>query len=298
MSQNDTSGPRGLGLAFDPGREPAVPRDAATVVLVREGEAGGPIELYSVVRHAKSGFLGGAVVFPGGKIDEADQAPVWAEGAEALDARAAAVASSPAFARALVVGAARETLEEAGVLPLSGAVPAETIAKMRASLVAGRVLFDVLAEHDAALDFRAFVPFARWVTPEAEPRRFDARFYLVRLPPGQEAANDGHETTAGFWASPDVVLDRFVSGQIQLAPPTTRCLELLRSARSFDDAVAIARAQSLQPICPRFVPGDPPLLSLPGDPTHEIAEKRVDGPTRFVLRDGKFLSEDPPPSAR
>ncbi len=282
------------GLAFDPGRTPVVPRDAATVLVVREGTGDGAIELFCVVRHAKSGFLGGAVVFPGGKIDDADASDRWSTSAVGLPERSLGFAADELRARALAVGAARETLEEAGVLPLTSSVAAALLPAMRAALAAGSTFAEVLAEQGAAVDLGAFVPFARWVTPEAEARRFDARFYVLLLPPGQEATSDGHETTEGFWATPEEVLARFARGEVQLAPPTTRCLELLLAARTFADVVEIARRQPLGAVCPRFVPGDPPFLALPGDPEHEVAELRVAGPTRFVLRDGRFVSEDPP----
>ncbi len=296
MSQNDTpERPTArLDLAFDPGREVAQPREAATVLILREAPVpGGELEIFCVVRHKKSGFLGGALVFPGGKIDEADALPAWVERAGGLPPRSERVASSDAAARALSVGAARETLEEAGVLPLSAPLAAAEIAALRSELAAGQTLLDVLERRGAALDTAAFVPFARWVTPEAEPRRFDTRFYLLPLPAGQEASNDGHETTDGFWATPAAVLERFLRDEVQLAPPTTRCLELLSGVTSFARAVEIAAAQSLEPICPRFVPGDPPFLALPGDPAHEVTVARVPGPTRFVLRDGRFVSEAP-----
>ncbi len=139
------------------------------------------------------------------------------------------------------------------------------------------------------------MPWARWITPEAEARRFDARFYLLELPPGQVGRHDEHETTHSFWARPAAILERAVRGEIFLAPPTTRTLELLAAVASVQAARDLAAAQSLRPICPRFVPDErAPFLALPGDPTHEEREKRVAGTTRFVLRDGRFVGEDPP----
>jgi 8-oxo-dGTP pyrophosphatase MutT (NUDIX family) len=296
MSQKATP----AGLSFDPSREVVAPRDAATVIVVRVlPGAAKTVEVFCVVRHAKSGFLGGAVVFPGGKVDDADGAEAWhMEGnsaiARGLPERSLEITEDARRARAIAVSAARETLEEAGVVPLASTIDKVAVAAMRAAIDAKRPLADVLAEHGAVLDLGALVPFARWITPEAESRRFDARFFVVELPAGQEATSDGHETTAGFWATPSAVLDRFMRGEVQLAPPTTRCLELLAPARSFEDVVAIAKRQSLAPVCPRFCPGDPPFLALPGDPAHEVHELRVEGPTRFVLRDGRFVSEAAP----
>ncbi|MCU0681926.1 MAG: hypothetical protein MUF34_06655 [Polyangiaceae bacterium] len=143
----------------------------------------------------------------------------------------------------------------------------------------------------------ALRPFARWVTPEAEPRRYDAFFFLLRLPEGQQGESDLGETTHGFWATPAEVLRRFVAGSLMLAPPTLRCLELLAAEASIEAAFALAERQTLLPVCPQFLPGaDPPALVLPGDPAHAIAERRVEGQTRFVLREGRFWSEEPPPA--
>ncbi|MFS8068014.1 MAG: hypothetical protein ACMG6S_16795 [Byssovorax sp.] len=93
-----------------------------------------------------------------------------------------------------------------------------------------------------------------------------------------------------FWGRPRDVLDRFTRGEILLAPPTTRTLELLAEAGTVQGALALAGEQSLSPICPAFIAEDPPYLALPGDPSHEVRERRIAGPTRFVLQDGRFIS--------
>ena len=281
--------PRGvpLGLSFDPDRPVAQPRDAATVLVLRDrtrGE-GGAVEVYCVQRHGRSPFLGGAIVFPGGKVDERDGAheiPPGTVVAKRLDQL------GHALPHALLVAAARELFEEAAILCAD--VDHPTSLSLRAS---GKPIDEMVRYAGVRLRLEGLVPFSRWITPEAEPRRFDARFFVLRCPNGQEGTPDARETTQGFWATPREVLERFHAGDVQLAPPTTRSLELLRDVRSVDEAFALAEKLDLRPICPRFVPGDPPFLALPGDPAHEIKERYVDGPTRFVLRDGKLLSEDP-----
>ncbi|NUP12029.1 MAG: NUDIX domain-containing protein [Polyangiaceae bacterium] len=272
-------GKQAAGLVFDPSAAPATPTDAATVIVLRD-EASGPPSIFCVKRHPKSSFMGGAVVFPGGKVDPQDGDPAFA-----------GPSSSDATATAILVAAARETIEEAGLLPAHGA--ADAVRHVRARLVEGATFLEALKERELVLDFGRLVPFARWITPEAERRRFDARFFLMRLPDGQVAEPCQTETTTGFWAPASEVLARFAAGEIQLAPPTTRCLELLTAVESVEEAFALAARQSLQAICPRFVAGDPPMLVIPGDPEHTVAERYVEGPTRFVLRDGRFVSEDP-----
>jgi 8-oxo-dGTP pyrophosphatase MutT (NUDIX family) len=272
-----------LGLSFAEEQGPP-PKAAATVLLLRESAG---LETFAMIRNPKSGFLGGAAVFPGGKVDPAD-------GSVAIEwtstPRLAQLASERDEQRGLLVAALRETLEEAGVLP--GAATAAQIDEARTALKQG-VSFAEAALHLGPRPDE-LVPFARWVTPSAESRRFDARFFLLPMPEGQDAAHDGHETVAGFWSTPAALIEKFVGGEILLAPPTLRALELLTSCATISDALRVADRQSLLPICPLFVPEDPPLLVLPGDPLHQLAEPRVDGPTRFVLRDGRFLSDHLP----
>lgn len=279
-----------VSLSFEASRPPSPPKDAATALVLRDARGGG-VEIYCVQRHAKSPFLGGAIVFPGGKVDESDgtlPAPLTVGTAVAPPAWSDDAVSP----RALLVAAARELVEEAGLFPADiGTAAAHALQDRLRDKVS---LDEALTDAGVAIDLARFVPFARWVTPTAEARRFDARFFLLRATDGQDARPDERETTLGFWAAPTEVLARFQRGDIQLAPPTTRCLELLEPASSTAAAFAIAATQSLRSTCPLFVAGDPPFLSLPGDPTHPERERTVDGPSRFVLRDGRFVSEDAP----
>ena len=253
-----------------------------------------------MLRHPRSSFLGGAVVFPGGKVEPADAAALWADHATEPHPRGAEMidpgAPDAPTARAVAVAACRETLEEAGIVPLDppGADPA-AVEALRREAASAEGLAAALASRGLRLALDRLVPWGRWVTPEAESKRFDARFFLLELPEGQVGRHDEHETTMGFWATPASVLARFARGEIFLAPPTTRTLELLQTVSDVEAARALAREQSLQPICPVFVPDErAPFLAIPGDPTHGVRARRVAGPTRFVLRDGRFVSEDPP----
>lgn len=273
-------------LDLDLQRTGVTPKDAATLVLVRE--AAGGIEVFCVERNKKSRFLGGAIVFPGGKVDASDAAADW----EPLT-----TAPRDAAHRAHAVAACRESLEEARVLPIEGGALADDVledlrrrhaddpAALRAFLAAQRLRLDLGALH----------PIARWVTPVAESRRYDTLFFLAVAPRGQSGAHDETETTASFWAAPAEVLRRFDAGEVQLAPPTHRTLDLLSSARRADEAVALAARACLDPVCPRLVPcGDTLALVLPGDPEHEVRETRVPGPSRYVLRGERWRSEDAP----
>lgn len=281
-------------LDLDPKREGATPRDAATLILLREGRGG--LEVFCVERH-KKGFMGGAIVFPGGKLDESDASAAWDGAVNLPRSAASAFAADPQSLRALAIAACRETLEEAAILPVAGGdVGHDELLALRARVAKREESIEAfLRARGLLLDLAALQPFARWITPVAESRRFDARFFLAIVGDAQRGAHDDHETMASFWARPAEVLARFADGKIQLAPPTHRSLELLAGRSSAAEAMTRAESACLDPICPRLVrQGEGLALTLPGDPEHDIREPRVPGTTRFVLRAERWLPEDPP----
>jgi 8-oxo-dGTP pyrophosphatase MutT (NUDIX family) len=274
-------------LDLDPTRTPVPTRDAATLIVVRDAPEG--LEVFCVERHPKSGFMGGAIVFPGGKVDAEDASADWED---------VAVGGGDAD-RSLRIAACREALEEAALLPVVGGALSHTaLLALRAGVAKKEATIPGhLRARRLRLDLAALRPFARWITPVAESRRYDTRFYLTVLPAGQEGAHDERETTSSFWASPASVLARFDEGSVQLAPPTHRTLELLTTPRTTADAVAMADRACLEPICPVLVAqGGLPALVLPGDPAHDVREPRVPGRSRFVLREGRWRPEDAPPA--
>lgn len=282
-------------LDFSQGGPAVPPKDAATLVLVRGSDAG--VEVFCVERNKKSRFVGGAIVFPGGKLDAADADDAWTKLATAPRPLREGFASDERHLRALNVAAARETLEEAAILPLVGAqVDDAAVRALRDALTADpKALAAFLASQRAQLDLGAFRPFARWVTPEAETRRYDTRFFVAVAPPGQSGAHDEHETMASFWAAPAEVLRRFEAGDVQLVPPTHRSLELLAKCADTDAVLALADAASLAPIMPRLVPaGETIALVLPGDPEHASQDAITPGRSRYVLRGERWLPEDAP----
>jgi 8-oxo-dGTP pyrophosphatase MutT (NUDIX family) len=286
-------------LDLDRDREPVVPRDAATVVLVRDASAG--VEVFCVERNKKSRFMGGAVVFPGGKLDADDASDSWLDLTTPPRAAREGFTADGAHLRALAVAACRETLEEAGILLVGGAplADAEAFALRARMKEEPAALLGWLRERKARLDLAALHPLARWITPEAEARRYDTRFFLAVAPPGQGGAHDEHETMASFWATPGETLARFDRGEVQLMPPTHRTLYLLATCSTTDEAVALAAAAHLLPIQPRLVQqreeaGETLALVLPGDPEHHVPEPRIAGGSRYVLRGERWLAEDAP----
>ncbi|MBI2392183.1 MAG: hypothetical protein HYV09_21525, partial [Deltaproteobacteria bacterium] len=134
-----------------------------------------------------------------------------------------------------------------------------------------------------------------WVTPEAEQRRFDARFFLARAPLGQEGESDDREALKVYWASPSQLLAECQRGAITLFPPTHRTLELLVGARTVEAAMTLPSRTTLEVICPRFVlEAGLPVLALPGDPAHEVKTPRIPGGSRYVLDDGRWISRNSP----
>ncbi len=178
------------------GLPPAVPRDAATVILVRPGAGVGGVEVFLLRRTEALEFAPGACVFPGGSVDERDADPAiadagWVGPAPAEIGRLLGI--SAGRARALVCAAVRETFEESGVL-LAGPAPAELVADSvvpvedRQRLLNGSLsLGELLSRHGLALRADLLTPWARWITPEISPRRFDTWFFAAALPPGQLA---------------------------------------------------------------------------------------------------------------
>jgi 8-oxo-dGTP pyrophosphatase MutT (NUDIX family) len=282
---------------LDPSRAGVPPKEAATLVVVRDAGGGaGGVEVFCVERQ-KVGFLGGAIVFPGGKLDPGDLDAAWEGAVEATRPMATPWAPDEATLSGLAIAACREALEEAAILPVTGTALAHAeLLDWRARVARGETtLRALLASSGRRLDLGSLVPFARWITPVAEARRYDTRFFVFVASEALTGAHDDHETTASFWARPADVLRRFVAAELQLAPPTHRTLEILAGARDARDAVAIAEAACLDPVCPRLVTSAGAVaLVLPGDPEHEVREARSPGKSRYVLRGDRFLPEDAP----
>jgi hypothetical protein len=140
-----------------------------------------------------------------------------------------------------------------------------------------------------ALD--ALLPIARWITPEFQPRRWDARFFLAEAPPGQTALCDGTETCEAVWLRPDAALAAYQAGEHLLAPPTFRVLEELRAYATVAEAfTALRRAGPPRPILPvRLAETETLTMVYPGD--RDYPGGSDGGLNRLVLRDGRWKSE-------
>jgi 8-oxo-dGTP pyrophosphatase MutT (NUDIX family) len=279
-------------LDIDPLRDGPTPVPAATVVLIRDSARG--LEVFLLQRHKATAFMGGAYVFPGGKLDPEDASEdlrpyLSGPGDEPLlAALGEAETIDPANARALHVAAARETFEEAGVLLGTATGP---LPEARARLNAKEPLAAVLASVGATLDLSRLVPLSRWITPAVERRRFDARFFLAAVAASELASADVKETVAELWATADEAIEHHLAGRIDLPPPTLRTLELLAPHGTADAALEAARRQRPPLVRPVFhAPESGWVLTLPGDPEHPEARPVLGGSTRFVCREGRWFS--------
>lgn len=280
------------------------PKDASTVILLRESPQGAEVLLLK--RHSKSAFMGGAFVFPGGKVDEADRA-LHAGGVSDAQAQRCLSRLDPtpgtplntADAVGFFVATARELFEEAGVLlgaedRFESEEGSVRLSAWRSKLQKQEATFaDLVKEESLNLDVDALAYWAHWITPSAERRRYDTRFFVVAMPKGQTATFDALETTEQAWMRPKDALAAHERNEIFLPPPTQRNLEELGEAES--DSVAsmlkLARERRVGPILPKVTVVENRItILLPWDPQYKETDgESLDvevpphGPSRIVV---------------
>lgn len=240
-------------------------RHAATVVLLREATDGPEAFLLRRVRQME--FAGGMTVFPGGGVDDrdTDRRIAWTGPEPAWWARR--FGCTETLARALVCAAVRETFEEAGVL-LAGPSPETVVgdvsgfATQRAAVERRELSFaEFLVDNDLVLRADLLRPWANWITPTAEPRRFDTRFFVAALPAGQRADGDTSEADHAMWRRPADALADHAAGRGVLLPPTWATLNELAAHPSLD--AILAAAPTIEPIQPELVTDGGPTVRIP-----------------------------------
>ncbi|HET9623528.1 MAG TPA: NUDIX hydrolase [Kofleriaceae bacterium] len=257
-------------------------REAASVILLRRAEPG--FEVFLLRRHRKASFMASAFVFPGGASEPGE------------DARTTA---------------ARELFEEAGVLlaRVEDNVETKTLevpiqSALRRRILEGADAHQVMAEARIAWSTDPLVPWAHWITPSIEPKRFSARFFVCEIPAGQEPSFDDVETVDQAWVRPRDAL----AGELCLPPPQIRTFWELSQLDTVEKVLAAGRARGDEPhpIMPRLrapsAPGAParPCLLLPWDPEYTdagtgdatpltYAPSWAVGPSRFVMEDKKWM---------
>lgn len=262
---------------------PAEPRDAATIVLMREGREVGPgaLEVYLLRRHLDMAFAGGMAVFPGGGVDprDFDHAVDWVgptpeEWAERMGVEVP-------LARALVCAAVRETFEESGVLfagPTADSIIEDTTGadweEDRRRLEARELSFtDFLAQRGLKLRSDLLNVWGAWLTPVFEPRRYMTWFFVAELPPGQETRDVSTESVEVTWLSVREAITAADEQQMLVLPPQYCTFLELFDCPTPRDAVAAAAGRDLSCVEPTgSVDGDRAYLELPGHLV-ELAEQ-------------------------
>ncbi len=233
---------------------PAIPRSAATVILMRPTNGGG-FEVYTQRRASTMAFAPNMYAFPGGSVDprDADAEVGWTGPSTA--AWAARFGLGEADARAVVCAAVREVFEESGVLlagpdesTVVGDVSGQDWEAARVALLAREVaLGELLASRGLIVRSDLLVPWARWLTPEFERRRFDTFFFLARLPVDQRTRDVGGEADHTVWVSPAE------AATLPMLPPTLFTLRELSAYGDIDAALdASADRVVTAPVMPRM----------------------------------------------
>ncbi|HVE94834.1 MAG TPA: NUDIX hydrolase [Acidimicrobiales bacterium] len=261
--------------------ESLMPRDAATVMLVRNAAQG--FEVCMLRRNLNSDFVGGAYVFPGGAVDPGDRLDALAEICTGRsDQDASQQLGVEAGGLAFWVAAVRECFEEAGVLLAideTGTVVSFADADTEARFVVHRRavdggeldLVDLCRTERLLLDVRRIHYFSHWITPVGPSRRYDTRFFVAAAPPEQVPLHDDRETIATIWVSPSDALDRHQRGELELIFPTIRNLEAIARFDTAEELLAAAAAiENVPAILPRIVNDRHGVrILLPGDPGYD-----------------------------
>jgi len=271
-------------------RNEGPPAPSATVVLLRDAADG--LEVFLLRRHGQSDVLGGAYVFPGGKVDAEDAD--WADrldlAPDELHALLGEPELTPLQAAGLFVTAIREVFEETGLLFAD--LPPQQARDAWAALRQGPRFDELLEPLQPRLIASALRPWSRWVTPTLSSvgrKRFDTRFFIATVPPGQHPGHDEHEATESLWLTPRTALQQYWDGLIELAPP--QIMSLTHLARHGSVASVFAAAAARTPPCIRPEPRDVDglrVLCYPGDPWHYQQEQMLPGPTRLTWRNKRF----------
>jgi len=258
-------------------------RPAATVMLVDDRP---DLQIYMMERHADTIFAGGMWVFPGGSVDQADDhADFEAISVHRNDVQASRLMSMDSGGLAYYVAAIREAFEEAGILlalhreghqplTISDADVEKRFEIHRDHVNDGsRAFIDIVKDENLILDVGQMHYIARWITPVGPPRRFDARFFISRMPKSQTPLHDNRELVHAEWLPPRAILEKVEADEMVLMSPTLRMIKCLAQFDSADQVIAAASAN--QPdhrarVTPERV------IVLPGESGYESADENIE----------------------
>ena len=238
---------------------------AATLVVVRD-MAHAPPDLLIVERAAGMAFAGGALVFPGGRIDASD-----------------AALAAGSWEDAAKIAAIRETLEETGVAVGLVPVPAPAVAAdLQDALIAGEPFAELIAAGGHVLDLAALTLFARWKPTFKHARRFDTCFFIARAPLGEwRPRPQAGECEDALWLSAAEVLQRIGRGEASAIFPTLRNLERLAAHKDFDAIRADAQTHPIETITPWIEQRDGvPHIIIPDNLGYPVTSEPLASATR------------------
>ena len=277
-------------------------KDAATVILIRPSKSC-DWEIFLARRHQKQTFMAGAYVFPGGQLEETDNDPQlenYIKTADVFDPCRLLQDSSLPGEEALgfFIAAIRETFEEAGIL-LGGKTTGNFVSfhnekvlkrfnDYRRELNSSQITLAEIARKENIFLFPdTLIPYSHWITPDFEKKRFNTRFFLAKLPPGQTPLADAMELTESLWVTPQEALKMHIEQKIILMPPTLKTIEELFVFRNIDELFSAAKTKIIYPILPQLTGNS---LKLPHDPEYSIdAYKRPvnsSEPSRILAENG------------
>lgn len=294
-----------LGMRLNEETIESPPRPAASLLMLRDVPAtsgGTQMEVFLMKRHSNSKVLGGAYVFPGGKLDPDDMQVVLSEqllqSKDDLHQHLQEPDQTLEGAAALYVAALREAFEECGVLfakhqhAHEGLDFSKSTQELAKQLLEGVSFSKALKALNLLLDTKALWPWARWITPKTPTvsnQRFDARFFVGVMPSGQEAQHDNVEATHSVWITPQSALQSYCKQEIELAAP--QIMSLLGLSEFSTSQEVLARARGQRPV--KIEPHSTSIegvraVCFPGDALHPVTEKLLYGPTRLWFKDGRF----------
>lgn len=271
--------------------------DAATVVMLRDAAAG--LQVLLMRRHQASSVLGGVHVFPGGKLDAADQDAAWlprlSQDSATLHQRLNEPELPSARAAGLFVAAMREAFEECRVLLGRTQADAQETGALQQALRSGQSWHEAFQSRALQLRTDLLVPWSRWITPQQASvtnKRFDTRFFVTQVPDDQFAEHDNHEATEVVWITPREALTRYWDRDIELAPP--QIMSLVHLSKHPNASSVLAEAQARLPPVVQPEPFDQDgirTICYPGDPRHSVKQPAFPGPSRLMFKNKRFEPE-------
>jgi 8-oxo-dGTP pyrophosphatase MutT (NUDIX family) len=252
---------------------------AATIILLRDEPE---FEALMVARHADIAFAGGAMVFPGGRIDAGDHATAWKDHCDSAP-------EIPEEQLAPRIAAIREAFEETGILLarrgdcIVGQEEADALASWRKKVEENDALFlEMIKSEGLRLTLDALHFFARWRPPgDVRHRRYDTWFFAAKAPENQIAEADGGEAMEVVWAPPSAFLADRDAGRRKMIFPTSRNVELLNVSASSAEVFSFAAERKVGLVEPRIVERNgQKFLTIPDDMGYPVTEEILESAMR------------------